>query len=277
MNQFSEDDELSADMLALLSAAVPDVEAHSDTEEEVELDEQTLKRLYDESMRASQELFRSVESTPILSDLMGADIFAEIDPRQTQEITEDDFDPEDWPIYRALRTHIRALVSVNTPLQRRLGEMRWLMSPMPDKDGLHFDDACHALLARPYVVRTRALYQLWRNSIDATFELPLVHFPLPKGLVYEIEGHPQMFRVADRVPMAKLLWEHPGILVEDCMRRALNKGMTGAAEALAALIDYGYVGQTQQRRLYFISRNPSQLGIKARSNFSWALSLPQID
>jgi len=275
MDHLPEDD-LTADMLALLSETVPDVEARNN-QEEVEADEQTLKRLYEEAMRASQELFSSVESTPIMSDLMGSDVFGETDPRQTQEITEDDFDPEDWPIYRALRTHIRALVSVNTPLQKRLEEMRWLMSPIPDKDGLHFDDACHALLARPYVVRTRALYQLWLNSIDATFGLPLVHFPLPKALVYEIEGHPHMFKVPDRVPMAKLIWDHPGVHVKDAMKYALDQGITGAAEALAALIDYGYVGQTQQFRLYFISRNPSQLGFRARANFSWALSLPQID
>jgi hypothetical protein len=275
MERPAEDDDLSADMLALLAATVPEVGPRNKEEDDA-LDAQTLQRLYDASMRASQELFRSVEHTPVLSDLMGPDA-GDVDPRQTQEITEDDFEPEDWPIYRALRAHMRALVSLNTPHPQRASEMRWLMCPMPDRQGLRFDDACHALMSRPYVVRTRALYQLWRNGIDVAFELPGLYFPLPKGLVYEIDGHPEMFDVAGRVAMAKLIWQHPGILVEDAMEQALARSIPAAPAALAALIDYGYVGQTTQRRLYFITRNPSQLGFRARANFSWALSLPQID
>jgi len=274
MEQPAEDD-LSADMLALLAATVPDPGARDEPEEDAP-DAQTLQRLYDASMRASQELFRSVEHTPVLSDLMGLDAEG-ADPRQTQEITEDDFEPEDWPIYRALRAHMRALVSRNTPVPQRASEMRWLMCPMPDRQGLRFDDACHALMSRPYVVRTRALYQLWRNQIDMAFELPTLFFPLPKGLVYEIEGHPQMAEVAGRVAMAKLIWQNPGILAENAMEQAMARGILAGSAALAALIDYGYVGQTQQRRLYFITRNPTQMGFRARANFSWALSLPQID
>ena len=193
------------------------------------------------------------------------------------QVDEEDFDLEDRPIFRALATHLRALVAKNTPAKRRQMEMEWLMSPFPDKNGLLFDDACQALLCRPTILRTRTLYEIWRRGIDYEFSLPLVHRPIPMALKDEIANNPYLFRAKGAADLAKIVWSLPGAFPDKILRKAVELDIPDPANALGALIDYGYVAQTAAGRCFFVARNPSIYSGRLAANFDWSSSMITVD
>lgn len=272
------DDALSPEMMAMLMGIGA---GESDASEEGEADGEGASTLdemfhaqFTKAISDTKEVFVSLGE----SDVFMADLFTEPDPRSTPEITEDDFEPEEWPIYFALRNHMRALVAKNTHSAQRMKHLRWMMMPIADSKGLQFRDACEALMSRPTVVRTRALYQLWLNEIQIEERLPPLHETLPRFLMDEIGYHPAIGHIPGVVAVAKVVWSLPGQPVDLAMAEAVKAGVEEPATAFAALEDYGYVGKTVSAgRVYFLTRNPSQMTYRVRSNFSWARALVAAD
>lgn len=262
------DDDLSMDMMAMLnSIGLEGGAASGDSQDSGELDPRYVA--------AFESAFAETKAT--IGEIMGtervmADLFITPDGRATPEVTEEDFDPEDWPIYFTLRSHMRALVARNTKDTIRMAKLRWMMMPIVDSSGLTFRDACEALQCRPIVIRTRALYQLWLNDIAVDKELPSLSEKLPRVLEDEIKMRMDIGHLQHVAEVAKVCWELPGQPLEHVMSKAIEAGIPKPTKAFASLTDVGYVALTPQNRVYFISRNPSELGYKVRNNFSWAKS-----
>lgn len=262
------DDDLPLEMMALLSGVgLEDATPAGDASGADGLDERYL----------AEFAAASAETRATLDEVMGServmmDLFTSPDGRATPEVTEEDFDPEDWPIYFRLRVHMRALVARNTKDTIRMAKLRWMMMPIVDSAGLTFRDACEALQCRPIVIRTRALYQLWLNDIVVEKELPALSEKLPRVLEDEIKMRIDVGHMANIVDVAKVCWENPGQPLEAVMSKAIDAGIPAPNKAFSALTDVGYVAITPKNRVFFISRNPSELGYRVRNNFSWAKS-----
>lgn len=266
------DDVLTPDMMALLMGVGEGCETQSPDDADEPADPDALNALFQQAVQGAKSVFSEFGETGLfVENLFGE--FGETDGRDTPEVTEEDFEPEDWPIFFALRTHMRALVARRSPPSQRMRHLRWMMTPLVDKDGLRFDDACEALMSRPVVVRTRALYHLWLNGIEIDERLPALQVPLPRFLVHEIGDHPAIGRIANIVDVARIVWRLPGLPIEAVMAEAIASGIDSPAPAFAALEDYGYVGKTLSGRVYFLTRNPSLMSLRMRTNFSWARAL----
>lgn len=262
------EDDLSIEMMAMLnSIGLAESTPSAETEQSGELEP-----CY---VAAFESAFAETRAT--IGEIMGTDrvmddLFISPDGRATPEVTEEDFDPEDWPIYFTLRSHMRALVARNTKDTIRMAKLRWMMMPIVDSSGLTFRDACEALQCRPIVIRTRALYQLWLNDIAVDKELPALSEKLPRVLEDEIKMRMDIGHLAGITDVAKVCWELPGQQLEKVMSKAIEAGIQKPTKAFSSLTDVGYVALTPSNRVYFISRNPSELGYKLRNNFSWAKS-----
>lgn len=224
------------------------------------------------------------------TDALGSFVFGQdLDGRDTPEVDEEDFEPEELPFFRKLRSHMRELMYRATPEDKRYVRLRWMMCPIPDSDGVTFDDACKALRCpRPSIVRTRALYHMWQNGIEINRSLPPLHVPLPEFLVDEIEMRPSFFQLRKSIlPVAKIIWANPGRSLSFLLDRFSEQNIENVAKSLDLLEVEGFVGKTFSTkelweddpekefipRYYFISRNPSTFNLRRRNNFSWAKSM----
>ena len=268
-------DVLSPEMMAILmdiGSGETDTFEEEDAEDTSTLG-QSFEKQFKKIISDTKELFADLGEP----DVFVADLFVQPHDRPTPEVVEDDFEPQDLPIYFALRNHIRALVAKNTKSAQRMEHLCWMMMPIADRSGLRFRDACEALMSRPNVVRTRALYQMWLNEIQIDERLPSLHEALPRFLVDEISDHPAIGHIPDIVTMARVVWSLPGQPINLAMAEAVKAGIAEPASAFAALEDYGYVGKTANGRVYFLTRNPTQMTYRARCNFSWARALVAAD
>jgi len=243
-------------------------------EEEEMLTEDEARQYFDLLVSDSKGVFAEFGEP----DTFVATLFDDGDIRETPEVTEDDFEPYELPIFRSLRYYMRALVNKNTPTGQRIRYLHWMMSPfVADKNGLLFNDACLALRSRPVVVRTRALYQMWVNGITIDEELPLVHEPIPKFVLVELENHPAISRIPFIRDVAKVAWSMPGRPFELVLEAALRKEIPDPMDAFLALEDYGYAARTLSGRSYLVCRNPSIMTLKRRATFSWAKEIIDYD
>lgn len=281
------DDELSAQMLALLMDVGPR-ESGSGAEDGGEDGNEDFNE--SELNAAFAQSLASTKGTFVEHGIDGSDFWLEgaSEDRERATHDEDDFEPEDWAIFYALRDHMRLLTSATTRPGARMKHLRWMMMPIADSQGLTFTDACHALQSRLMVVRTRAFYQLWRKRI--ALDLPkdglTMCAPLPPMLAQEIGMHPAIGHIKGVKIMAKTAWEFPSVSLDTLLAKSIDRGVEQAAKIFDLLCEYGYLarfsvdieGQGGDHdadllpRVYFTGRNPTLLNGRRRNNFSWALS-----
>lgn len=265
-----DDDQLPPELLALLQATCED-EAGEDAEQgEQDLTQDEVLRHFQASFERAREHLGAFEPDAMLDGLFGE---STVDGRQTPEIDEEDFNPEERPIYRVLRSHMRELVGKNTSELVRVQRLRWLMMPVADRHGVRFDDACVALYSRPIVVRTRALYQMWRNDIALDARLPPIHEPFPALLANEVSMRAGLGVVPGVLEVCRAAWSLPGQPLEVVLADAIERGATNPSRAFAELEANGYVGLTPSGRVYFLTRNPTQMSVRQRARFSWSGSI----
>ncbi len=125
---------------------------------------------------------------------------------------------------------------------------------------LCFDLCCQALGIRPWVIRTRMMYEFYLHG--STFEsFPMWVMPMGDALTNEL-----LFVAGEEGEMlAKVVWGMPSIASDVAIEQAVfkhrHRGYTHEAflEALTCLIDRGYIGAKEIQgveRLYLIGRNP---------------------
>lgn len=188
----------------------------------------------------------------------------------TPEITEDDWDPEIFPIVNVLKRMVRQAVNVNTKPVPREKALRWIFqSDLPGPHGLDFKSACLVLGARPYVVQARAQHQLWISNIPLRRALPDGADTLPHAISTEIRAR----LGSEALFAARTIWDWPGIradVLQDVIwnyyleRKSIDRVMLN-------LEQNGYVA-CAAGFWYFISRNFETMTTTYRRRFSWGPS-----
>ncbi|MCX8016515.1 MAG: hypothetical protein N2690_01235 [Rhodocyclaceae bacterium] len=272
---FAQEDTISATELALLNELLGDASSQPDEPPAEAAQPADLQALYAAALEQSREALREFQaSDDVLTGLFGAQ------EGSTPEIDETDFDPEQRPVFRTLRAHLRTLVSKSTRDAARLGELNWMMGPFPDRHGLCFEDACRMLMCRPSVVRTRALYEMWRVGLQVHGALSPLSKGLPRFLADELELNPRLARIKSAVALGRVVWSMPGRPLQEVFERAREQGVAAAPQTFDALELEGFVAKVEslpQMPVYFVARNPTLLGYTRRANFSWALSMALAD
>lgn len=264
---------------ALLDQLLIESITHEEPEDPAgELSAEELAAIYVQMQAHARDVLEQAQHDQTLLDGLFGEADAEGAP--TPEVEEEDFDIEQRPIFRALRSHLRALVAKNTRDKQRMGELNWMMGPFPDRHGLRFEDACRSLYCRPSIVRTRALYEMWRVGIAVPEPLSPLAKGIPRFLLDELEMNPRTAHLRQAGAMARLLWLMPGRPLEEFFNACHENGVVRAPQTFDVLELEGFVAKVEHLPsvpVYFVARNPTQMPYARRNQFSWAQSMAMAD
>lgn len=191
----------------------------------------------------------------------------------TPEIVGSDFESRAQRyLFHYLYQRVHEGCNVDVPASTRAAALEWCFVPGKrgeDKAGVEFDASCYALGCRPFVLRARMQYQLWRGSVALPGPLPFVAVPLPESIGSEIEA-----RVGIDLPrrIVAAAWAYPSIPVTALRARFQNVDDMKYRGWIDALIGAGYLG-IAAARAYCITRNPGDMSFTKRTVFSFSGSL----
>lgn len=221
------------------------------------------------------ELFRSFTQSSLLpaasNDIVDLIDWADNDGRSTPEMTIDDFLDQEKPAFTLLNSKIRQAVNVNTRNNQRIEGLSWLfIDGLKDKKtGWSFLDCCEALCSRQFILRARALHQLWKIELALSTPLPNNAVDLPSCLINELDG---LIGIKS-VWLANLIWRWPGIpanILESSVRKTPNAN--NFDRFMNEMEANGYIGLSPSGGWFFISRNYATMTQTQRLHFSWAKS-----
>lgn len=144
---------------------------------------------------------------------------------------------------------------------------RWIFSH--DSRPITFEQCCHALYARPDVLRLRLLYELWRigKSNEGALQVDTVSVP---SYIQD-----WAFRAAEfkGIHALQTIWENPGIHAAALTKKGISKKITDALHA-----EY-IISQTNGGHYYVTGINPIARQYESghfirSSNRSWSSYFP---
>ncbi len=193
------------------------------------------------------------------------------DDSYTPSIDEGDFlDPAQRFIFKRLKASIRAACNVNSKPAERSRALDWIcIQSTKDADGIEFEPACRALGGRPVVIRARTMHQLWKANIMLNEPLPFLAAIPPRSIMSEISS---LVGPGLPVDMAREIWYWPSIPGEELRAKFADVSQREYEAALGSLDANGYIA-IAFARIYFISRNPTIMGVSGRNRFEFAHSI----
>lgn len=180
------------------------------------------------------------------------------------EVTDEDYAPEEWFFFDAIRRHIRAACNKSSSPAIYRTAADWLLTlDVTDHDGFRLDLCCGMLNCRPAVIQARVQHQFY--ALGRNFESPLDGWKMrfPRSLKLDIEN---TLSPGLPVKFAELVWQWPGIRADILQNRLESSEFSNILRAMEA---EGYIA-LRNGYVYFITRNFDYMTLRERRMFRWS-------